>query len=80
MSEFTQGIFGALKSFIKGDSFILAVIYTIGHIVIAMLVVTMMTGESLLESGAVSLIEPSINGLWFYVIHSIWKKKFLKTN
>ena len=80
MSEFTQGIFGALKSFIKGDSFILAVIYTIGHIIIAMSVVTMMTGASLWEAGAVALIEPSINGVWFYVLHSIWKKKFLKTN
>ena len=80
MSEFTQGIFGALKSFIKGDSFILAVIYTIGHIIIAMSVVTMMTGASLWEAGAVALIEPSINGVWFYVLHSIWKKKFLTTN
>ena len=80
MSEFTQGIFGALKSFIKGDSFILAVIYTIGHIVIAMLVVTIMTGASLWEAGLVALIEPSINGVWFYILHSVWKKKFLTTN
>ena len=77
MSEFTQGIFGALKSFIKGDSFVLALIYTCGHIIIAMTVVTMMTGASLWEAGAVALIEPSINGIWFYVLHSIWKKKFL---
>lgn len=77
MSEFTQGIFGALKSFIKGDSFVLALIYTCGHIIIAMSVVTMMTGASLWEAGAVALIEPSINGIWFYVLHSIWKKKFL---
>ncbi len=80
MSEFTQGIFGALKSFIKGDSFILAVIYTIGHIVIAMSVVTMMTGASLWEAGAVALIEPTINGVWFYILHTIWKKKFLTTS
>ena len=78
MSEFTQGIVGALKSFIKGDSFVLALIYTCGHIVIAMSVVTIMTGASLWEAGAVALIEPSINGIWFYVLHSIWKKKFLK--
>ena len=76
MSEFTQGIFGVLKSFIKADSFILAVIYTIGHIVIAMSVVTMMTGASLWEAGLVALIEPTINGVWFYVLHCIWKKKF----
>ena len=78
MSEFTQGIFGALKSFIKGDSFVLALIYTFGHIIIAMTVVTMMTGASLWEAGAVALVEPSVNGIWFYVLRSIWKKKFLK--
>ena len=78
MSEFTQGIFEAIKSFISGNSFVLAIIYTIGHIIIAMTVVSMMTGASLWEAGAVALIEPSINGVWFYVLHSIWKKKFLK--
>ena len=45
-----------------------------GHIVIAMTVVSVMTGASLWEAGAVALIEPSINGLWFYVLHSAWKK------
>ena len=53
-------------------------VYTAGHIVIAMTVVTLMTGASLWEAGAVALIEPTINGVWFYVLHSIWKKKFLK--
>ena len=74
MTEFTQGIQGALKRLISGSSITLALIYTIGHIIIAMTVVTVMTGASLWEAGAVALIEPSINGLWFYVLHSIWKK------
>jgi uncharacterized membrane protein len=74
MTEFTQGIQGALKRLITGSSITLAVIYTIGHIVIAMTVVSLMTGASLWEAGAVALIEPSINGIWFYVLHSLWKK------
>ena len=74
MTEFTQGIQGALKRLISGSSVTLALIYTIGHIIIAMTVVTVMTGASLWEAGAVALIEPSINGVWFYVLHSIWKK------
>ena len=74
MTEFTQGIQGALKRLISGSSVTLALIYTIGHIIIAMTVVTVMTGASLWEAGAVALIGPSINGLWFYVLHSIWKK------
>lgn len=74
MTEFTHGIQGALKKLITGSSVTLAVIYTLGHICIAMTVVTVMTGASLWEAGAVALIEPSINGFWFYVLHSLWKK------
>ena len=74
MTEFTQGIQGALKKLIAGSSVTLAVIYTLGHICIAMTIVSVMTGASLWEAGAVALIEPSINGVWFYVLHSLWKK------
>lgn len=78
MSEFTEGIFELLKRLIRGSSIMLAVIYTLGHIVIAMTVVTLLTGASLWEAGAVALIEPSINGIWFYVLHSTWKKYYVK--
>ena len=74
MTEFTQGIQGALKKLITGSSVTLPLIYTIGHICIAMTVVSVLTGASLWEAGAVALIEPSINGVWFYVLHSLWKK------
>ena len=74
MSEFDQGIYNALKTLIKGSSVALAVIYTLGHIIIAMTVVSVMTGASLWEAGAVALIEPSINGIWFYLLHTTWKK------
>ena len=74
MTEFTHGIQGALKRLIAGSSVTLAIIYTLGHICIAMTVVSVMTGASLWEAGAVALIEPSINGLWFYVLHKTYKK------
>ena len=74
MSEFNQGIFNAIKTLLKGNSFVLALIYTLGHILIAMTVVSIMTGASLWEAGAVALIEPAINGIWFYVLHTLWKK------
>ena len=70
MTEFSDGIFNVIKR----SSAALAVIYTLGHIFIAMTVVSLMTGASLWEAGAVALIEPSINGVWFYILHSIWKK------
>lgn len=73
-TEFETGIFVVLKNLLKGNSAILALIYTLGHIVIAMTVVSTMTGASLLEAGIVALIEPAINGIWFYILHSLWRK------
>ncbi len=74
MTEFIHGIQGAFKKLVTGSSVGLAVTYTLGHIVIAMTVVSVMTGASLWEAGAVALIEPSINGVWFYILHRIYKK------
>ena len=74
MTEFTHGIQGAIRRLISGSSVGLALIYTLGHVVIAMTVVSVMTGASLWEAGAVALIEPSINGIWFYVLHKTYKK------
>lgn len=74
MTEFTQGMHNAFKKILSGSSLMLALIYTAGHIVIAMTVVTVLTGASLWEAGAVALVEPSINGVWFYILHTGWKK------
>ena len=74
MTEFTHGIQSAIKKLLTASSIGLAIVYTLGHIIIAMTVVSVMTGASLWEAGAVALIEPSINGIWFYILHSAWKK------
>tara|TARA_Y100000022_G_scaffold186782_1_gene183639 strand:+ start:750 stop:977 length:228 start_codon:yes stop_codon:yes gene_type:complete len=68
MSEFTKGIFNLLKD----SSLSLAIIYTLGHIMISASVVTIVTGASLFEAGLVALIEPTINGIWFYILHKLW--------
>jgi len=62
-----------VKKLLKGSSLTLALIYTAGHICIAMAVVSILTGASLFEAGLVALIEPSINGVWFYILHKTWK-------
>ena len=68
VSEFTKGIW----TIFKNESLLLALIYTAGHIVISMAIVKTMTGASIWEAGAVALIEPSINGVWFYILHKLW--------
>jgi hypothetical protein len=60
MSEFTEGAFNFLKRIIQGSSLMLALIYTLGHICIAMAVVTSLTGASLWEAGLVELKNQNI--------------------
>jgi|TARA_B100001094_G_scaffold333278_1_gene410216 uncharacterized membrane protein len=71
--EFTKGIWNVLRNNID-DSILLAIIFFIGHVLIAMAVVSIITGASIWEAGAVAIIEPAINSVWFYVLHKLWKK------
>mgnify|MGYP003327993317 CR=1 FL=1 len=74
MTEFTTGLYESTKRIIGHSSLTLAIIFFFGHMIIAMTVVSVMTGASMWEAGAVALIEPSINGVWFYVLHETWKR------
>jgi uncharacterized membrane protein len=73
MTEFTKGIYNVLKSKMD-ESVALALIFFIGHIIIAMIVVSLVTGASIWEAGLVALIEPAVNSIWFYVLHKLWTK------
>ena len=70
MTEFTNGIFKT----IAGTSAGRALVYTLGHVIIAMSVVTIITGASLWEAGAVALVEPTINGFWYYLLDKMWTR------
>ena len=72
-NEFSVGILNAFRNSIGTSSLGLAIIFFIGHVIIAMAVVSIMTGASLWEAGAVAIVEPAINSVWFYVLHKIWK-------
>ena len=74
MTEFTSGIFKVVASTSVGR----ALVYTAGHIIIAMTVVSVLTGASLWEAGLVALVEPTINGFWYYILDKVWSAKFKK--
>tara|TARA_B100001287_G_C22683802_1_gene532093 strand:+ start:3698 stop:3937 length:240 start_codon:yes stop_codon:yes gene_type:complete len=73
LSEFTKGIIESVKHVIGYSSMSLAIIFFIGHVLIAMAVVSLVTGASIWEAGLVALIEPAVNSIWFYVLHSIYR-------
>jgi len=74
MSEFRTGIFNLLKRLIGGSSAVLAIVYTLGHIVIAMICNNFITGASFELAAIDAIVEPMINGVWFYVLHKGYKK------
>ena len=74
MTEFGNGMYEALKKIAGTSSLELAIIFFIGHVIIAMTVVKLMTGASIWEAGAVALVEPAVNSIWFFVLHKVWNK------
>ena len=74
MTEFGQGMWEAIRKIAGTSSIALAVIFFVGHVLIAMTVIKIMTGASIWEAGAVALVEPAINSVWFYVLHKLWSK------
>ena len=73
MTEIAKGMVNAIKDKMD-ESLLLAIIFFIGHIIIAMVVVSAITGASIWEAGAVAIVEPAVNSVWFYVLHKLWNK------
>ena len=67
MTKLSQGMFKLVASTSLGR----ALVYTVGHVIIAMNVVYWLTGASLFEAGLVAMVEPCINGCWYYLLDRI---------
>lgn len=74
MIEIRDGIFNLIKKLVGGSSLTLAIIYTVGHILIAMICNNLITGASFELAAVDAVVEPIINGVWFFVLHSGYKK------
>lgn len=77
MTEFRNGIYRTLTNLI-GTSIGRAIIYTIGHIVIAMTCNRLITGAEWALAGADAIVEPIINGVWYYFLDRLWTLKLKK--
>ena len=64
-----------IKQFVLGgNSFTLAIVYTLGHILIAIACVMIITGATWELATVDAIVEPLINGVWFYILHNAWKR------
>ena len=59
---------------INNITFFLAIIYTIGHIFIALICTRLLTGATLDLAVIDALVEPIINGFWFFILIKIFKR------
>ena len=53
----------------------LAVVYTFGHIIIAIICASLIFNASLNLAALDAFVEPVINGFWFYLLHEFFKTK-----
>jgi len=75
ITEITDGIFRVLQKIIQMGSLGRTIIYTIGHILIAMTSNTMITGAPWGLAAVDALIEPLINGVWYFILDYVWTRK-----
>lgn len=74
MTEFKSGIYNTVRNIVGYSSATLALIYTLGHILIAMTCNYLITGASLNLAAIDAIVEPCINGVWFYFLHNAYAK------
>lgn len=75
MTEFTQGAFNFLKQQLYHSSITRAVVYTIGHILIAATCNFFITGAQFHLATVDAIVEPLINGVWYYILDKTWSRQ-----
>jgi uncharacterized membrane protein len=74
MTEFKNGIYNTLTKLL-GTSLGRTIVYTIGHIIIAITSNRLITGADWRLAGLDAIIEPMINGVWYYMLDKLWASK-----
>ena len=69
MKELQANIYNTVKNIVGYSSASLAAIYTIGHIFIAMTCTYLISGATLELAATNAIVEPCVNGVWFYILH-----------
>ena len=80
MTEFTHGIFSATKNIYKSNkgSILRTIIYTIGHFVIAITVLMLISDVSFAVALTDAIVELLANAVWYFILDKIWTAKYQK--
>tara|TARA_X000001036_G_scaffold297147_1_gene276252 strand:+ start:1502 stop:1744 length:243 start_codon:yes stop_codon:yes gene_type:complete len=77
MVEFTQGFVTASKNIYKNNkgSILRTIIYTIGHFVIAIIVLMSVADVSFAIALTDAIVEPLANSVWYFLLDKFWASK-----
>tara|TARA_A100000164_G_C21402863_1_gene538465 strand:- start:198 stop:452 length:255 start_codon:yes stop_codon:yes gene_type:complete len=77
MTEFTSGIFNASKKIYNSNkgSILRTVVYTVGHFLIAIIVLRAVADVSIEEAMKDAIVEPLANAIWYFVLDKFWASK-----
>ncbi len=77
MTELTQGIFSTAKNIYKTNrgSILRTIIYTIGHFVIAIIVLMSVADVSFMIALTDAIVEPLANAVWYFFLDKFWASK-----
>ncbi len=70
MTEFTAGIFEASRKVYKNNkgSILRTIVYTVGHFVIAIIVLKSVADVTLKEAMTDAIVEPLANAIWYFML------------
>ena len=77
MTELTSGIFNATKKIYNSNkgSILRTIIYTIGHFIIAIVLLKAVADVTFTEAMTDAIVEPLANSVWYFVLDKIWVSK-----
>ena len=80
MTEFTNGISNTIKNLYLSNrgSILRTIIYTIGHFVIAITCLMLISDVSFIIAMTDAIVEPIANSVWYFVLDKYWTSKTQK--
>ena len=80
MTELTSGIFNASKKIYDSNkgSILRTIVYTIGHFIIAIVVLKAVADVSFEEAMTDAIVEPIANSVWYFFLDKLWASKVFK--
>ena len=77
MTELTSGIFQASKKIYENNkgSILRTIVYTIGHFVIAITVLMLISDVSFMIALTDAIVEPLANAIWYFMLDKFWSSK-----